>query len=52
MKWVEVATEPDAIARVLRELGLEPPGGGAVCSAVSRTKRRRTPHEQLGFGFG
>jgi hypothetical protein len=48
MKWVEVATEPDAIARVLREVGLPPIGGGAV----PRTKRRPTPHEQLGFGFG
>jgi hypothetical protein len=49
MKWVEVATEPDAIRRVLAGLGHEHGHDG----------RRRAPRswhpaspEQLGFGFG
>jgi hypothetical protein len=49
MKWIEVATEPDAIRRVLAGLGHED----------RHDARRRAPRssypaspEQLGFGFG
>jgi hypothetical protein len=48
MRWVEVATAPDAIARVLAEL--EHPGGGDGRRVFQ--KRSRPPPEQLRFGFG
>jgi hypothetical protein len=54
MKWVEVATEPDAIRRVLAELKLERPraeDGPAERPSTSR-RVRPVPPEQLGLGFG
>ncbi|MBN2196052.1 MAG: hypothetical protein JW751_24765 [Polyangiaceae bacterium] len=48
MKWVEVATEPHAIARVLAEL--EPSDEDQVKRAAPPHRRSRPP-EQLGFGF-
>jgi hypothetical protein len=50
MKWVEVATEPEAIARVLREVGLSDVGGEV--HVRPRGSRRSAPAEQLRFGFG
>lgn len=48
MKWVEVATEPEAIARVLAELEHPEPNSG------HRKPRQygRPPPDQLRFGFG
>jgi hypothetical protein len=49
MKWIEVATEPGAIARVLRELELD---GGASRARERPPTRARAPAEQLRLGFG
>ncbi len=51
VKWVEVATEPEAIRRVLAELDLQ----AADNPTPRRTAQRRyrvPPPEQLGLGFG
>jgi len=51
MKWIEVATEPEAIGRVLAKLELQ----GADDPTPRRTTSRRyrvPPPEQLGLGFG
>lgn len=50
LKWVEVATEPEAIARVLREVGQGDVGGEVHVRA--RRSGRSAPAEQLRFGFG
>ncbi|MBN2192520.1 MAG: hypothetical protein JW751_06855 [Polyangiaceae bacterium] len=49
MKWVEVATEPHAIARVLAELE---PSDGHQPKRTAPPHRRFWPPEQLGLGFG
>jgi hypothetical protein len=56
MKWVEVATEPGAIRRVLAELELQESEcddelSGAAQRTASRRYRAPSP-EQLGLGFG
>jgi hypothetical protein len=53
MRWVEVATEPAAIQRVLTELELQESGcddGGPTPRTASR-RYRAPPPEQLGLGF-
>jgi hypothetical protein len=54
MKWLEVATEPDAIGRVLAELERVDSDDG-LAEPLHRTASRRyrpPPPEQLGLGFG
>jgi len=50
MKWVEVATEPAAIARMLGEL--DPAHRHARHDGHRTPATRRPPPEQLRFGFG
>jgi hypothetical protein len=55
MKWVEVATEPDAIQRVLAGFGLDAGLGHDDQHRAHRNAPRSwhpPPPEQLGFGFG
>jgi hypothetical protein len=59
MRWVEVATEPAAIRRVLVELGLQgfgcDDGLAELAEPAQPTASRRyraPPPEQLGLGFG
>ena len=54
MKWIEVATEPDAVRRVLSELERADSDDG-FAESLHRTPSRRycpPPPEQLGLGFG
>jgi hypothetical protein len=56
MRWVEVATEPDAIQRVLTEFerpesGCDNERAGPTQPTASR-RYRAPPLEQLGLGFG
>ena len=59
MKWVELATEPDAIRRVLAGLGLQEPRGARAHQKAGARAHQKAPRswhppppEQLGFGFG
>lgn len=56
MRWVEVATEPAAIQRVLTELELQESGcDDGLAEPAPRTaapRYRPPPPEQLGLGFG
>jgi hypothetical protein len=49
MKWIEVATEPAAIARVLARLRT---ADGSESHPKPRQRERPPPPEQLRFGFG
>jgi hypothetical protein len=51
MKWVEVATAPEAIRRVLAELDLQGADDPTPRRTTSRPYRAPPP-EQLGLGFG
>jgi hypothetical protein len=51
MKWVQVATEPEAIAKALREVGLGETGPVSGV-AYPKPRRRLPPAQQLAFGFG
>jgi hypothetical protein len=52
MRWVEVATEPDAIRRVLAELERPRSEDGPAEHPSTSRWVRPPPPEQLGLGFG
>jgi hypothetical protein len=52
MKWIEVATEADAVRRVLSELERADSDDGLAESRTAPRRFRAPPPEQLGFGFG
>jgi hypothetical protein len=52
MKWVEVATEPDAIRRVLAELERPRSEDGPAERPSTSRRVRLVPPEQLRLGFG
>ena len=51
MRWREVATEPDAIGRVLAELELQDSDDTLTTHRTTSRRYRAPPPEQLGLRF-